>query len=127
MARSRAELSAALGIPRSCAGPPLALHIAGLWPMARPYRSLRDLADRLADGRARVGFPRVGDLSLQASVTAYHRLLPPPPKESLNRLHTLGRAPLLRPGPRRAGGRRTEPRMTPGSYATPPGRPRDEP
>ncbi|MEU6551691.1 NB-ARC domain-containing protein [Streptomyces sp. NPDC046915] len=86
IARTRAERSAALSILRSCAGLPLALHIAGLWLTARPHRSLRDLADRLADERARVPFLRVGDLSLRASVTAYHRLLPPPLKESLRRL-----------------------------------------
>lgn len=84
--RTRAERSAALSILRSCAGLPLALHIAGLWLTARPHRSLRDLADRLADERARIAFLRVGDLSLRASVTAYHRFLPPPLKESLRRL-----------------------------------------
>ncbi|MGW2638216.1 NB-ARC domain-containing protein, partial [Streptomyces sp. NPDC001348] len=89
VARIRAERSATSSILCSCAGLPLALHIAGLWLTARPHRSLRDLADRLADERARVGFLRVGDLSLRASVTAYHRLLPPPLKESLNRLHAV--------------------------------------
>ncbi|MFI5686891.1 NB-ARC domain-containing protein [Streptomyces sp. NPDC051636] len=87
VARTRAERSAALSVLHSCARLPLALHIAGLWLTARPHRSLRDLADRLADERSRLAFLRVGDLSLQASVTAYHRLLPPPLKESLRQLH----------------------------------------
>lgn len=87
--RIRAEPAAALRIVRSCARLPLALHIAGLWLTARPHRSLRDLADRLADERTRLAFLRVGDLSLEASVTACHRLLPPPLKESLRRLRTV--------------------------------------
>ncbi|MER6530158.1 AAA family ATPase [Streptomyces sp. NPDC001508] len=84
--RTRAEPSAALSIVRSCGRLPLALHIAGLWLSARPHRSLRDLADRLVDERDRLPFLRVGDLSLQASVAARHRVLPAPIAASLRRL-----------------------------------------
>jgi transcriptional regulator with XRE-family HTH domain len=87
--RTRAEPSAAMSIVRSCGRLPLALHIAGLWLSARPHRSLRDLADRLADERDRLPFLRVGDLSLQASVAACHRVLPLPIAASLRRLSTV--------------------------------------
>ncbi|MGW3953516.1 AAA family ATPase [Streptomyces sp. NPDC004752] len=85
-ARTRAEPSAAMSIVRCCGRLPLALHLAGLWLSARPHRSLRDLADRLVDERDRMPFLRVGDLSLQASVAACHRVLPVPIAASLRRL-----------------------------------------
>lgn len=88
-ARTRPQRSAALSIVQSCARLPLALHIAGLWLTARPHRSLRDLADRLVDERHRLDSLVVGDLSLQASVTAYFRQLPPPVRASLCRLEAL--------------------------------------
>ncbi|MFL4902098.1 helix-turn-helix domain-containing protein [Streptomyces sp. MMS24-I2-30] len=84
--RTRAELSAATSIVRSCGRLPLALHIAGLWLSARPHRTLHDLADRLVDERNRMPFLRVGDLSLQASVAACHQVLPAPVAASLRRL-----------------------------------------
>ncbi|MFI2639884.1 NB-ARC domain-containing protein [Streptomyces sp. NPDC018610] len=87
--RVRAQRSAALSIVRSCAGLPLALHIAGLWLTARPHRSLHDLAARLADERDRLRSLRIGDLSLHASVRAYHRLLPPPLRTALRQLEPL--------------------------------------
>ncbi|MFJ9815470.1 NB-ARC domain-containing protein [Streptomyces sp. NPDC101151] len=85
-ARVRAERQAALSIAEFCAGLPLALHIAGLWLTARPHRSLHDLADRLADESDRLRSLHIGDLSLQTSVTAYYRLLPPPLRTSLHQL-----------------------------------------
>ena len=85
-ARVRADRPAAFDIVRYCGGLPLALHLAGLWLSARPRRSPRDLADRLADERDRLATLSVGDLSLRASVAAYHRPLPPPLKASLHRL-----------------------------------------
>lgn len=88
-ARTRLQRSAALSIVQSCARLPLALHIAGLWLTARPTRSLRDLADRLVDERHRLDSLVVGDLSLQASVTAYFRLLPPLVRASLCRLEAI--------------------------------------
>ena len=85
-ARVRAERPAALDIVRYCGRLPLALHIAGLWLSARPHRPLGDLADRLADERDRLDTLSVGDLSVRASVAAYHRPLPPPLKASLHGL-----------------------------------------
>ncbi|MGW2742984.1 NB-ARC domain-containing protein [Streptomyces sp. NPDC001450] len=85
-ARIRAERQAARSIVESCAGLPLALHIAGLWLTARPHRSLGDLADRLADESERLRSLRIGDLSLHASVTAYFRQLPPPLRAALRQL-----------------------------------------
>ncbi|MFE1310956.1 NB-ARC domain-containing protein [Streptomyces sp. NPDC058755] len=85
-ARIRAERPAARSIVESCAGLPLALHIAGLWLTARPHRSLGDLADRLADERERLHRLHVGDLSLHTSVTAYYRSLPPPLRTALRQL-----------------------------------------
>ncbi|MFQ6143915.1 NB-ARC domain-containing protein [Streptomyces seoulensis] len=84
--RVRAERPAALSVVRSCAGLPLAVHIAGLWLTARPHRPLRDLADRLADERERLSALRIGDLSLRASVSAYYRPLPPPLRTALRQL-----------------------------------------
>ncbi|MFF7124719.1 NB-ARC domain-containing protein [Streptomyces sp. NPDC016566] len=89
-ARIRAGRQAARSVVESCAGLPLALHIAGLWLTARPHRSLGDLADRLADERERLRSLHVGDLSLHTSVTAYYRLLPPPLRDSLHRLQSVG-------------------------------------
>ncbi|OXY96705.1 NB-ARC domain-containing protein [Streptomyces diastatochromogenes] len=89
-ARVRAERPAAQRVVESCAGLPLALHIAGLWLTARPHRSLGDLADRLADESERLRSLRVGDLSLHTSVTAYYRLLPPPLRTSLHQLEPVG-------------------------------------
>ncbi|MEU1406067.1 AAA family ATPase [Streptomyces sp. NPDC005728] len=88
-ARTRAQRPAALDIVRYCGRLPLALHIAGLWLTARPHRSLRDLADRLADERDRLGTLSVGDLSLRASVAAYYRPLSPPLRTSLHQLRHL--------------------------------------
>ncbi|MEV5577237.1 NB-ARC domain-containing protein [Streptomyces parvus] len=88
-ARARPQRSAALSIVQSCTRLPLALHIAGLWLTARPHRSLRDLADRLVDERHRLDSLVVGDLSLQVSVTAYFRQLPPPVRASLCRLEAI--------------------------------------
>ncbi|MEU1280694.1 helix-turn-helix domain-containing protein [Streptomyces sp. NPDC005805] len=88
--RIRAEPAAAAELVRFCARLPLALRIAGLWLSARPHRSLGDLAARLADGRDRVRFLRIGDLSLQASVAACHRVLPIAVRGSLRRLRTVG-------------------------------------
>ncbi|MFF7971089.1 NB-ARC domain-containing protein [Streptomyces sp. NPDC007905] len=85
-ARTGAERPAALSIVKSCAGLPLALHIAGLWLTARPHRCLGDLADRLADERDRLRSLCVGDLSLLASVRAYYRSLPPPLRIALRQL-----------------------------------------
>ncbi|MFI8238075.1 NB-ARC domain-containing protein [Streptomyces sp. NPDC085866] len=85
-ARIRAERPAAQSVVESCAGLPLALHIAGLWLTARPHRSLGDLADRLADERERLRSLHVGDLSLHTSVTAYYRPLPPPLRTALHQL-----------------------------------------
>ncbi|MFF4036646.1 NB-ARC domain-containing protein [Streptomyces sp. NPDC001816] len=85
-ARIRAERPAARSVVESCAGLPLALHIAGLWLTARPHRSLGDLADRLADERERLRQLHVGDLSLHTSVTAYYRPLPPPLRTALRQL-----------------------------------------
>ncbi|NMO32873.1 AAA family ATPase [Streptomyces sp. GMY01] len=84
--RTGAERPAALSIVRSCAGLPLAVHIAGLWLTARPHRRLRDLADRLADERDRLAVLRIGDLSVHAGVTAYVRVLPPPLRTALREL-----------------------------------------
>ncbi|MGW5329636.1 NB-ARC domain-containing protein [Streptomyces sp. NPDC004014] len=88
-ARIRGDRPAALDIVRYCGGLPLALHLAGLWLSARPHRSPRDLADRLADERDRLDTLCVGDLSLRASVAAYHRPLPPPLKAALYELRHL--------------------------------------
>ncbi|WP_330284484.1 helix-turn-helix domain-containing protein [Streptomyces sp. NBC_00588] len=88
-ARTRAERTSAVSILRSCARLPLALHIAGLWLSARPHRSLRDLADRLAYEQDRLRFLHIGDLSLQASVAAYYRCLPAPVRTALRRLKTV--------------------------------------
>ncbi|WP_078883808.1 AAA family ATPase [Streptomyces sp. NRRL S-340] len=88
-ARTRAERSAAMDVVESCARLPLALHIAGLWLTTRPHRSLRDLAHRLADEEQRLRFLRVGDLSLQDSVAAYHQGLPPQVTAALERLAAL--------------------------------------
>lgn len=88
-ARTRAQRSAAMSIVQLCGRLPLALHIAGLWLSARPHRSLRDLADRLVHEQDRIRFLRIGDLSLQASVAAYHRLLPAPVRASLRRLQAV--------------------------------------
>ncbi|WP_018566551.1 AAA family ATPase [Streptomyces sp. PsTaAH-124] len=85
-ARTRAERSAATAVVEFCARLPLALHIAGLWLSTRPHRSLRDLAHRLADEEQRIRFLRVGDLSLQDSVAAYHRALPAHIAAPLHRL-----------------------------------------
>ncbi|MGW7544706.1 AAA family ATPase [Streptomyces sp. NPDC054770] len=85
-ARTRAQRSAALSIVQSCARLPLALHVAGLWLVARPDRSLRDLADRLVDEQHRLRSLRIGDLSLYRSVAAYYRLLPYPVQSALHRL-----------------------------------------
>ncbi|MFJ9862589.1 NB-ARC domain-containing protein [Streptomyces sp. NPDC101165] len=85
-ARIRAEQPAARSVVESCAGLPLALHIAGLWLTARPHRSLGDLADRLADERERLRSLHVGDLSLHTSVTAYYRPLSPPLRTALGQL-----------------------------------------
>lgn len=84
--RVGAERPAALSIVRSCAGLPLAVHIAGLWLTARPHRRVRDLADRLADERDRLAVLRIGNLSLHASVAAYLRLLSPQSRTALRRL-----------------------------------------
>ncbi|MFE3637534.1 helix-turn-helix domain-containing protein [Streptomyces cellostaticus] len=88
-ARVRADRPAVLDIVRYCGGLPLALHLAGLWLSARPSRSPRELADRLADERDRLATLSVGDLSLRASVAAYHRPLPPALKASLHQLRDM--------------------------------------
>jgi transcriptional regulator with XRE-family HTH domain len=88
-ARTRAERTSAMSILRSCARLPLALHIAGLWLSARPHRSLGDLADRLSYEQDRLRFLHIGDLSLQASVAAYYRSLPPPVRAALRRLKSV--------------------------------------
>lgn len=88
-ARTRAERASAMSILRSSARLPLALHIAGLWLSARPHRSLRDLSDRLMYEQDRIGFLRIGDLSLQASVAAYCRSLPDPVRAALQRMKTV--------------------------------------
>jgi transcriptional regulator with XRE-family HTH domain len=87
--RTRADLPAAASVLHACARLPLALHIAGLWLSARPHRSLRDLADRLAPEQDRLRFLHIGDLSLQASVAAYHGALPAPVRAALRRLKTV--------------------------------------
>ncbi|MET7451307.1 AAA family ATPase [Streptomyces sp. NPDC005574] len=84
--RVAGDRSAALSILRSCAGLPLAVHIAGLWLSARPHRSPRDLAGRLLFERDRLPVLRVGDLSLQASVAAHHGSLPAPVRAALRQL-----------------------------------------
>ncbi|MGW1983586.1 NB-ARC domain-containing protein [Streptomyces collinus] len=89
--RTAAQRPAALRIVRSCAGLPLALHIAGLWLTARPHRGLADLADRLAEEGERLGALRVGDLSLDASVAAYYRPLPPASRAALHELSEIER------------------------------------
>ncbi|MET9671617.1 NB-ARC domain-containing protein [Streptomyces sp. NPDC006482] len=84
--RTSAERSAALSITQSCAGLPLALHLAGLWLTSRPHRPLRDLADRLVYEQDRLRLLRIGDLSLPASVSACHRLLRPAERALLRKL-----------------------------------------
>ncbi|MFJ5263451.1 helix-turn-helix domain-containing protein [Streptomyces sp. NPDC088387] len=87
--RTHAERASAMSIVRSCGRLPLALHIAGLWLLARPHRTLRELADRLAPEQDRIRFLRIGDLSLQASVAACYSSLPAPAKASLQRLKSV--------------------------------------
>ncbi|MEU9993540.1 AAA family ATPase [Streptomyces sp. NPDC048045] len=86
IARTRAEPAAALAVVESCAGLPLAVHIAGLWLTARPHRRVGELAERLADEGDRLRSLHIGDLSLHASVAACYRLLPPPLRTSLHQL-----------------------------------------
>ncbi|WP_259294696.1 NB-ARC domain-containing protein [Streptomyces canus] len=88
-ARTAAERSAAHRVLRFCGGLPLALQIAGLWLSGRPHRSLRDLADRLANEQDRLRFLRIGDLSLEASVAAYYSSLPTPIQAALLRLRNV--------------------------------------
>jgi transcriptional regulator with XRE-family HTH domain len=84
--RAMAEFAAVRRITAHCEHLPLALHIAGLWLVARPHRRLRELADRLANEQVRLDTLTVGDLSLAASVRAFLDVLPPPDLTALCRL-----------------------------------------
>jgi DNA-binding SARP family transcriptional activator/Flp pilus assembly protein TadD len=70
-----AEPEAAEEIVRLCGGLPLAIRIAGARLARLPHRSLRWLADRLADDRGRLNELRLEDLEVRASLWLSYRTL----------------------------------------------------
>jgi tetratricopeptide (TPR) repeat protein/transcriptional regulator with XRE-family HTH domain len=74
-ARVSAEPDSAAAIARSCGNLPLALRIAGARLAARPDRSIRSLADRLADEQRRLDTLQAGDLAVRTSFLVSYQLL----------------------------------------------------
>lgn len=65
----RGEPEAVDAVIEACARLPLALHIAAMWLVARPHRSVADLAALLANDS--LGTLVVADLSMRASIAAH--------------------------------------------------------
>ncbi len=102
--RVTTEPDAVTAVLRCCAGLPLAIRIAAARVAGRPGRTIRTLADRLADATARLDQLQADDLGVRATFTiGYTRLpkAPTPPKRSAASAY--GRA-----GSRRTGGERVD-------------------
>ena len=97
--RAAAEPDAVADVLAACAGLPLAIRIAAARLAGRPTRSIRALADRLADARARLDQLQADDLGVRATFTiSYTRLAKSTRAAEALRRHR----PVARPGYRRA-------------------------
>jgi DNA-binding SARP family transcriptional activator/Tfp pilus assembly protein PilF len=67
--RVHAQSQAAAAVAEQCGHLPLALRIAGARLAARPHRSIRQLADRLADETRRLDELTHGDMGIRASIS----------------------------------------------------------
>ena len=88
--RTAADPEAAADTVRRCDHLPLALRIVGSRLNAMPYRSLRRLADDLADERRRLANLQFGDVGVRDTFEAILRTLRPGERAALHRVAAAG-------------------------------------
>jgi transcriptional regulator with XRE-family HTH domain len=90
--RVAAEPEAASQIVDHCGHLPLAIRIAGAKLAGRPYSTLKQLADSLADEHRRLDELACGDLAVRASVDSSYQLLDPAQRRAFKLLGLLNAA-----------------------------------